>query len=283
MLGATTRIEAADEGGVLGFYAGVMRALLDRGVPFVVGGGFAFSHFTGIRRPTKDLDLFVRPQDAEWALGALDAAGFATELVAPHWLGKVRADALFVDVVFSSGNGVAVVDEEWFQHAEPAELMGMQVLLSPVEEMIWSKAYVLERERYDGADVAHLLLARGARIDWERLFRRFDGHWHVLFSHLLLFHFVYPSHRSIVPRWVMRGLLGRLQAELEGGAPDRAVCQGTLLSARQFLVDVEEWGFEDARLGAGVQMTAADVAQLTRDIREEETRVRSGVTPGGHR
>ena len=35
------------------------------------------------------------------------------------------------------------------------------------EETLWSKAFVMERERYDGADVAHLILAHGERLDWD--------------------------------------------------------------------------------------------------------------------
>ncbi len=263
------------------FYSDVLRALLDSGVPFLVGGGFAFSQHTGIARYTKDLDLFVKPDDAEWALGTIAEAGYRSEMIAPHWLGKAFCGDSFVDLVFSSGNGVAIVDDEWLQHAEEAEVLGTRVLLSPVEEMIWSKGYVLERERYDGADIAHLIRARGEGLDWERLFRRFDPHWHVLMSHLMLYRFVYPSHRSVVPRWVMRGLMGRLMLELESEVPDRAVCQGTLLSARQYLIDVERWGYADARLDPGVQMTQADVDLLTRSIRAEEARARGCVEPGG--
>jgi hypothetical protein len=59
-----------------------------------------------------------------------------------------------------------------------------------VEETIWSKAFVMERERYDGADIAHLLRASAERLDWHRLLERFDAHWPVLLSHLILFGFI---------------------------------------------------------------------------------------------
>jgi hypothetical protein len=253
------------------FYGRVMTALEDARVPYLVGGGFAFSYYTGIERYTKDLDLFVRPADAENTLEVLRQAGHRAEMIAPHWLGKVFTDDdSFIDIIFSSGNGVAVVDDEWFDYAEEAEVLGQLVKLSPVEEMIWSKAFVLERERFDGADVAHLIQARGKGLDWERLFRRFDPHWHVLLSHLLLFRFSYPSERAVVPRWVLRGLMGRLHHELETDVPDRRVCQGTLLSARQYLPDVEQRGYDDARLDEDVQMSAADIALLTSSIRAQE-------------
>jgi hypothetical protein len=263
------------------FYRRALSALAAAGVPHLVGGGFAFAHYTGVRRYTKDLDLFVRPQDADWAVGTIAEAGYRAEIVAPHWLGKAYCGQEFVDIIFSSGNGVCVVDDQWLEYAQPSHVLGMPVLLSPVEEMIWSKAFILERERYDGADIGHLLRARGRALDWERIVRRFEPHWHVLLSHLVLFWFTYPSERAAVPRWVMRELLQRLEGELDSEIPDQPVCQGTLLSSRQYLVDVEEWGLSDARLDhPEVQMTKSDVALLTRSIRAEEARDRTKAGGG---
>ena len=59
-----------------------------------------------------------------------------------------------------------MVDDLWFTHAAPGRVLGVPVLLCPPEEMIWSKAFIMERERYDGADVAHLILACGRELDW---------------------------------------------------------------------------------------------------------------------
>jgi hypothetical protein len=38
--------------------------------------------------------------------------------------------------------------------------------------MIWSKAFVMERECDDGADIARVPRARGDRLDWQRLLIR---------------------------------------------------------------------------------------------------------------
>ena len=70
------------------------------------------------------------------------------------------------------------VDEEWFAHASEAEILGVSVKLCPAEEMICgSKSYVQERERFDGADIAHLIRGVGESLDWGRLLRRFGDHW----------------------------------------------------------------------------------------------------------
>ena len=98
-------------------------------------------------------------------------------------------------MIYCSGNGVAEVDDEWFSFAADGEILGVPVRLCPAEEMIWSKAYVQERERFDGADIAHLIRCRGKSMDWDRLLRRFGDHWRVLFSHLVLFGFIYPGDR----------------------------------------------------------------------------------------
>ena len=101
----------------------------------------------------------------------------------PHWLGKAYNPGPrdFIDVIFSSGSGIAVVDDAWFTHSVPeAEVLGIPRGCVPAEEMIWSKAFIMERERYDGNDVAHLLHARAAELDWSRVLRRFGPHWRVL-------------------------------------------------------------------------------------------------------
>src|SRR5947209_6149239 len=82
-----------------------------------------------------------------------------------------------IDVIFSSGNGVAAVDDEWFTHAVDAEVFDASVRLCPAEEMIWSKSFVVERERYDGADINHLLHACASSLDWRRMLRRFNSNW----------------------------------------------------------------------------------------------------------
>ncbi|HEV3119833.1 MAG TPA: hypothetical protein VGY58_22425, partial [Gemmataceae bacterium] len=146
------------------------------------------------------------------------------------------------------GNGLCRVDERWFAHALPAEVLGRPVQLIPREEMIWSKAFIMERERFDGADIAHLLRARGSEMDWHRLLARFGIYWPVLLGHLILFGFIYPIERAQIPHWVMDELVRRLQEEMNLAPHQDHVCQGTLLSHTQYLIDIERWGYQDARL-----------------------------------
>lgn len=244
-------------------YQHVLEALKRARVPFLVGGAYALAWYTGIQRHTKDLDVFVRPEDSERVLRALAAAGYRVERTHPHWLGKAFCDGAFVDVIYSSGNGIARVDDGWFAHAVEGRVLDVPVLLCPVEEMIWSKAFVMEHERCDIADVAHLIRARGDQMDWQRLVDRFGPHWRVLLAHLVLFGYIYPGESERVPAGVLHGLVRRLEEELGEAPADERVCRGTLLSWSQYLPDVEQWGYEDARRTPRGPMTADEIARWT--------------------
>jgi hypothetical protein len=224
-----------------------LRALASSHVPFVVAGAYAFFEYTGIFRDTKDLDLFLRERDLEDAFRVLEGAGFRTEVTDPGWIGKAWKGEWFVDLIFSSGNGVAVVDDLWFENARTGRVMDVEVLLAPPEEIIWSKSFVLERERYDGADVNHVLHACGETMDWGRLLWRFDRYWEVLFSHLLLFQFAYPASRSVVPDWVIDELVKRVGESMRAGDHPVPLCRGPLMSRVQYQHDLEELGLHDGR------------------------------------
>jgi hypothetical protein len=217
------------------------------GIPFLVGGAYAFAHYTGIYRDTKDLDLFLRPLDAERAMVALGNDGWRTERHPHGWLDKCYQGEYFVDLIFSSGNGVAVVEDTWFAHGVPAYVFGQPVLLVAAEEMIWSKAFVMERERFDGADVNHLLRSYGPKMDWPRLMRRFDRYWELLLGQLMLFRFAYPSDRDNIPDPVMTELLSRAVDTLRLGNEEERVCRGNLLSRVNYRLDIEAWGYLDGR------------------------------------
>lgn len=251
-------------------YRRTILLLHDAGVPFLLGGAYAFRAYTGIERHTKDLDLFVRRADVPRALEALEQAGYEAEVTYPHWLAKARQGEDFVDLIFRSGNGVSEVNDRWFERAPEAEVFGEPVVLCPPEEIIWTKAFIMERERFDGADVNHLLLKTSERLDWEDLLQRFEPHFHVLLAHLVLFRFAYPSERARIPAFVMERLLDRLRREAEAPLPEERVCRGTLLSRAQYLVDVQAWGFRDSRLADDIRMSPEDIAGWTDAIDDEE-------------
>lgn len=253
-------------------YREALEVLRDADVPFLVGGAFGLESYSGMVRQTKDLDLFVRPADSERLLQTLADAGFKTELRFPHWLGKAWKRDESIDVIFSSGNGLCTVDEGWFRHALPSIVLGIDVLLTPAEEMIWSKAFIMERNRYDGGDIAHILRARVSSLDWARLLSRFNRHWRVLFSHVVLFGFIYPEQRLRIPGWFMREMLRRMEQEMQCLPSDRRVCQGTLLSWSQYLFHIDRGEYDDARLLPRGPLLEEETRQMTALLQREHER-----------
>ena len=251
------------------FYRQTLHALDESQVPFLAGGAYAFECYTGIARHTKDLDVFVRPSDYQTVANALEKQGYRTELVSSHWLGKAYHGGNFLDIIFRSNNSVAEVDDTWFEYAVEGSICDVPVMLCPAEEMLWTKALIMERERYDGADVAHLLQARAESLDWSRLLQRFGEHWRVLLSHLILFGFIYPDQRAMIPRTIMDQLLDRLQREMDGPPSNARVCYGTLLSATQYLTDLQAWDYGDARIQPWGNMTADEANAWTQALLEQ--------------
>jgi len=247
-----------------GFYQRVLRAFTRHDVPCLIGGTYALEAYTGIRRATKDLDLFILRDDWSRAAAALADDGIATDLTFPHWLGKAGQGRHYVDLLFGSGNGICAVDREWFAHARPMRVWRVTAHLCPPEEMIWSKSFVQERERFDGADVLHLLRAQADTLDWTRLLDRFGPNWEVLLSHLVLFGFVFPGDRHRVPSDVTRRLIERYQGPRDA-APE-GLCRGTLLSREQYLVDVDQRGDRDARVHPYGALSLAELLPWTAEI-----------------
>jgi Nucleotidyl transferase of unknown function (DUF2204) len=251
------------------FYRSILIKLNESGLPFLIGGACMLEQVAKIVRPTKDFDLHVKREDVGRMFETLETAGYHTEITFSHWLGKVFQGDTFIDVIFSSGNGVCKVDDEWFEHAVKGKVWGVPVKFCAAEEAIWSKAFVMERERYDGADIAHLLLACTEKMDWHRLLRRFGPYWRVLLSHLVLFGFIYPTKQGLIPVWVWQELWDRMRNEKYDPLLGEPVCQGTLLSRTQYLQDIEHWGYRDARLGPEGSMTAEEVEQWTEPVLED--------------
>jgi hypothetical protein len=260
--------ERSRDRGEINARARAIEVLQEAGVPFVVGGAYAYATYTGIYRDTKDLDLFPRKRDALWALEVLEKDGWRTERTDEVWLYKAFKGEWFVDFIFSSGNGVATVDDEWFEHAKLGDVFGHRCMIAPAEEMIWSKGFVVERERYDGADVNHLIKCAGRQMDWHRVLRRFDRHWEVLLSHLMMFRFAYPGERSTVPDWLMIDLLSRTVDSVHEGDWAARMCRGNLISRVNYTVDNNSWGYQDGRKW--------DEQEREREAKEKEAGTHAG-------
>jgi hypothetical protein len=225
-------------------YQGVLQGLIAAKVPFAVSGGFAFHHHTGIWRTTKDLDLVLPPDSVPRAFEVLVQEGFETYVQDPVWLAKARRGDYFVDLITGVGNASLTVEQSWIDRAQDDEILGTPCKVLSAEEMIASKMFVTRRERFDGADTAHLLRASAAILDWDRLLKLTEPHWQMLYWHLVLFAYIYPANVSDVPAGIWRNLTERFNQSV--AAPNSTKqFRGTLIDPRMFAIDVNEWGERD--------------------------------------
>jgi hypothetical protein len=222
-------------------YRDALRALLDGGVPFVVGGAFAVHRHTGVWRPTKDLDIFLTPARIPESFTLLQRAGFETGIEDPVWLAKARRGRYFVDLITGVGNASLVVTDDWIGRGLPEVVLGIDCTVLAPEECVASKSFVAFRERFDGADVVHLIKACGLQMDWPRVLQLMDGHWELLYWSLVLYAYVYPARTDMVPIEVWVELTRRFTERVR--RPDKdAPFRGSLVDPRMFAIDVEEWG-----------------------------------------
>lgn len=222
----------------------VLTVLEQNKVPFAVSGAFALRQHTGICRFTKDLDIFLSHHDTPAALARLRERGFECEVRDPVWLAKAHRDDYFVDLITGMSNGVIRVDRSWIDRAHAAEVFGVQTRVLAPEELLVSKLFVTRRERFDGADIAHVIYGVRGKLKWDRVLQLVGEHWEILLWALLLFRYVYPGQSNYVPKAVWKDLLTRLRNELSSPNPE-ARFRGSLVDDNMFAIDVEEWGLDN--------------------------------------
>jgi len=216
-------------------------------VPYVVGGGYALYAFTGAWRDTKDLDVFLQPKDVQPALEALGAAGFETEVRDRLWLAKVHSPPYLLDLLFAIRHSKSLeVSDAWFQSCRPARLLGVPTCLLAPEELIATKVYLGNRDRFDGADIVHVIRALKGQIDWARIVDLLKGDDEIILWHLLLFNYVYPGHVDYLPVELMEQVYERVRAQW-ADPPDPRTFRGMLLDPVTFVTDLRLWGYRDSR------------------------------------
>ncbi|HET9696126.1 MAG TPA: nucleotidyltransferase [Terriglobales bacterium] len=222
----------------------VLELLNENDVPFVISGAFALREHTGICRDTKDLDVFLPAQEVGRAMEALQRDGFECEVADPVWLAKAHRGDFFVDLITGMSTGTIVVDQSWIDRGTQSEMFGVPVKVLAPEELIASKLLVTRRERFDGADICHVIYGTKGKLNWDRLLQLSDGHWQVLFWSMVLYQYCYPGQTDYIPRQVWDDMIARFQKEVHDFDP-QAPFRGSLIDPRMFNIDVAEWGMAD--------------------------------------
>lgn len=144
-------------------------ALEEKKVDYALIGGIAASGL-GRPRPTQDIDLFVRPEDADALLDVLKDYGFETNRFNPTWIFKAYKENVLIDIIFRSEGGF-YFDDEMKNHAVNVNYHGRQVRVVGPEDLILIKCAVHSEEGHHHWHDALAVLAQ-SKLDWDYLVHR---------------------------------------------------------------------------------------------------------------
>lgn len=225
------------------FYQEILSLLLKAKIPFLLGGTYALSHYTDLQRETKDLDIFCKAGDFQRILALLQEKGYKTELTDARWLAKVKKNGHLVDFISGTARNLWVVDDTWFTKAKTISFLNLQIKVIPPEEFLWSKIFFQDRYKYYGSDINYLIVKQGKTFDWKLILTRMEAQWEILLMTLISFRYVFPSEREIIPKWLMKELLSRVEHQFTIPTPKDKVCRGSTLSQVDYQIAIQEWGF----------------------------------------
>jgi hypothetical protein len=217
-------------------YSRVIREVRSAGIRFAFGGAYATAVYTDQLRNTKDLDFYILPADGERIERALTRAGlhdhFDQLSYDRKWIYRASQGDILVDAIWQMANYRAQVDEQWLVRGPEVVIRGEALRAIPIEELIWSKLYVFQRERCDWTDVFRLIDARSASINWEHLLDRLADDAPLLAGALEVYSWLAPDRAGQIEQ----GVWGRL------GLPYPALIPNPELSrARADLLDSRPW------------------------------------------
>ena len=193
-------------------YKRAIQAVRQAHVPFLLGGGFALATFTGRWRDTKDIDFYVNPNARLAAIAALNKAGFSdyykTRPYDRRWIYRSVRSGVIVDIIWSMANRRARVDGMWFENARCAVIRGEELKVVPIEEFIWSKLYILQRDHCDWTDIFNVIYSSGREVNWRHLIGRLKQDTPLLRAALTVYTWLCPGNASQLPAdlWTMLGI-----------------------------------------------------------------------------
>ena len=216
-------------------YQSVIDEAQSRKIPFAVGGAFAVATYTGYWRNTKDLDLYVLPQDRDRMLDVVRSLGLHDYYdVKPYdrwWIFRAHAGNTIVDLIWAMANHRAQIDDLWLSGPE-VEVHGRTLRVLPGEALLWDKLYIMQRDRCDWPEVFNLLYFIGAKVDWQYLLYRMGDDTPLMAGALTVFRWIAPGYAAKLPEWIWE--------RLNVPRPE-PVAQPDIDSRRVSLLDTRPW------------------------------------------
>lgn len=190
-------------------YRDIISEATRRQIPFAVGGGLTAMAYAGQLRDTKDIDIYIQPQDREAMIQVVSDIGLVDyyERVPydRNWIFRAFREELIVDIMWAMANQRAQVDTQWLS-GPSISVHGLTFKLLRPEETLWSKLYVLQRDRCDWPDVLNMLYSVGAELDWAHLLNRTDEDTPLLAALVRVFRWICPDRCNEFPSAVLEQL-----------------------------------------------------------------------------
>ena len=141
----------------------VVGALRTAHVPFMLGGGLAV-WARGGPNTDHDLDLMVRPEDAERALTVLEGEGMRVDRPPEHWLVKAWDDDVLVDLIYEPSG--LVIDDSVFERADELDVYALRLQVMPIEDVLVTKLHAMGEHQLDYESVLEIARTLREQIDW---------------------------------------------------------------------------------------------------------------------
>jgi predicted nucleotidyltransferase len=138
-------------------------ALRTAHVPFMLGGGLAV-WARGGPNTDHDLDLMVRPEDAERALAVLEGEGMRPERPPEHWLLKAWDSDVLVDLIFEPSG--LLIDDDVFERADELDVYALRIQVMPLEDVLVTKLHAMGEHQLDYESVLEIARTLREQIDW---------------------------------------------------------------------------------------------------------------------
>jgi hypothetical protein len=169
-------------------------SLREAGIPFLLGGSLA-AWARGGPQTRHDLDIIVKPDDAERALEVLEQAGMRAERPPEEWLYKAWDGDVLVDVIFHP-RGLEVTDE-LIERGEVLHVLGISIPVMAIDDVMATKLRALDEHGLDYTGLLEIARALREQIDWPALRRRTAGHpYSAPFFTLVEELGIVPAHQS---------------------------------------------------------------------------------------
>jgi hypothetical protein len=201
-------------------YSCVLEQVIREKVPFVLGGGLSIGVYTDKPRYTKDLDLYILPEHRDRVVDVTTHCGmrdyYDTKPYHRNWIYRAHTDDVIVDSIWAMANGRAEVDRKWLERGPVIQMFDREFRVIPPEELIWSKLYVMQRDRCDWPDILNLICATGPSLDWNHLIHRVGEDLPLVKALMSIFAWISPDRASELPVWIWR----KLEVTPPGSAAD---------------------------------------------------------------